>query len=147
MHGYIATACNLAVGCALITTMLVGSLGCGRDDGRLAIRGSVKLDGQPLEQGSISFASVAAGSKSTTGGPITNGEYSISAEDGLEAGAYRVTISAADTSNATPEGLPADGLAFPSLIPPEFNRARHQVELTPDGPNTFPFDIPKTVEE
>ena len=124
--------------------VLAACLGCGGSvEGPFAISGTVLLGGQPLEQGSISFASMTKGSRDATGGAISNGEYSISAEHGLKPGAYRVSISAADTSHATPGGLPANGLAFPSLIAPEFNKANHQIEVTSEGPNDFPFDVPK----
>jgi hypothetical protein len=135
---------NVVVCCL---SMFVLSLcpGCGGNLGeRLSLGGSVTFDGQPLERGSISFNSVGEGSNSTTGGAILNGEYSIAAERGLIAGAYRVSISAADTSNATPAGLPATGQFFPSLIPPEFNDAKHQVVVTEEGPNDFDFDIKKS---
>lgn len=119
-------------------------LGCGGNtDGRLALSGSVSIDGQPLKEGSISFISAGTAKKSMTGGAIVGGEYAIPAEQGLVAGTYRVSVSAADTSEATSEGLPANGQYFPSLIPPEFNEAKHEVEVTLEGPNEFSFDIQK----
>lgn len=134
-----------AIVCCLTALVLGSCLGCGANtDGRLALSGSVTLDGQPLEEGSISFLSVGSHTKSTTGGSIVDGKYSISAEQGLVAGTYLVSISAADMSDATPEGLPSNGQYFPSLIPPEFNEANHQIEVSPDGPNTFSFDILKS---
>ena len=126
-----------------VILLFCGCVGCGNPDGPFAISGTVLLEGQPLEQGSITFSSITAGSRNSTGGAIVNGAYSIAAEDGLAPGTYQVKISAADTSNATPAGLPANGLAFPSLIAPEFNDANHQVEVTRDGPNVFPFEVPK----
>jgi hypothetical protein len=144
-YGVQGMSCSIAVVYCL--SLLVFSLcsGCGGNlGGRLSLGGSVTFDGQPLEHGSISFNSVSEGSKSTTGGAIQNGKYSIDAERGLIAGTYRVSISAADTSSATPAGLPANGQFFPSLIPPEFNDAKHQVVVTEEGPNDFDFDIKKS---
>ena len=125
---------HVLVGWVLMGCVLVG---CGSANGPFAISGTVSLDGQPLEQGSISFVSATPGTRGSTGGAISNGKYSIAAEDG------RVTISAADMSKATPAGLPANGLAFPSLIDPEFNRAKHEIEVTSEGPNNFAFDVPR----
>lgn len=136
------TSTYSAVVFCLSALVLVSCLGCGGNtNGRLALSGSVTLDGQPLQEGSISFLSVGAAKKSMTGGAIVEGGYSIPAKEGLVVGTYRVSISAADKSDATPAGLPANGQFFPSLIPPEFEKANHQVEVTVEGPNEFSFDI------
>ena len=129
---------------ALVLCVVVG---CGNTKGTFAVSGTVSVEGQPLEQGSISFVSATPGSRSSTGGAIANGKYSIAAEDGLVPGTYRVTISAADMSNATAAGLPANGLAFPSLVDPAFNRANHEIEVTSEGPNSFAFDVPKNKKQ
>jgi len=130
------------VGFVLSLLAIVCSQGCGgRADGRNSLSGSVTLDGEPLKEGSISFLSVGAAKRSMTGGAIVDGEYAIPAKEGLVVGTYRVSISAADKSDATAEGLPANGQYFPSLIPPEFEKANHQVEVTDEGPNEFVFEI------
>lgn len=49
-------------------------LGCG-SDGLVSVTGTVKVDGQPVEQGGITFEP-ADGKSQTTGATITSGVYS-----------------------------------------------------------------------
>jgi len=58
---------------------------------RYPLSGKVMIDGQPLERGLIRFLSEEKGQPS--GGPITNGAYSIPEEKGANAGKYRVEIN------------------------------------------------------
>jgi hypothetical protein len=58
---------------------------------RYPLSGKVMVDGQSLERGLIRFLS--DGQKQPSGGPITNGEYSIPEEKGANAGKYRVEIN------------------------------------------------------
>ena len=57
----------------------VALTGCG--DGMTRIEGTVKLDGQPLADGTITFVP-ADGQTASAGGPIKNGVYSVEAPPG-----------------------------------------------------------------
>ena len=132
---------RIIFGCLLALTLA----GCGGNSnplGRLAISGNVSLDGQPLNDGTIQFAPKDPAGVSS-GAVITNGTYSISAEQGLPAGTYIVRISA-------PEGGPVDvepgGDATETYaterIPAEYNTdSQHTVEVKPGEENTFDFPI------
>lgn len=63
---------------------------------RAAIEGEVKLDGTPLERGTIVFVPEDK-SKSPVGVPITSGSYSIGAGSGPFIGANTVQISGSGT--------------------------------------------------
>ncbi len=80
-----------------VLLLVMSSPGCGKHDdplNRQAISGSVTLDGQPLQQGTISFLPLEK--KDTSGGAtITSGKYSVAREQGLAPGKYKVMISAA----------------------------------------------------
>jgi hypothetical protein len=56
---------------------------------RARVQGTITLDGQPIELGAISFIPVD-GQSPTTGGPITNGQYSVA---NVPVGEMKVAIS------------------------------------------------------
>jgi hypothetical protein len=93
--------------CSLIATaihrwglilVIAAYVGCSSSEGpeRVAIRGAVTLDGEPLPAGMIRFLPTGA-----TAGPagvaiIKNGRYQASAEEGPLVGRNRVEIEATD---------------------------------------------------
>ncbi len=120
--------------------------GCGGGDslGRQAISGAVKLNGTPVQQGSISFEPAAQGTTSS-GALIKDGKYSIPRDQGLPVGKYRVVINA--TAPGSGEGLPADGLPgdpipeAEELIPPDWNvESANFIEVKQET-GVFNFDV------
>ena len=69
-------------------------LGCGGSDGRLAVEGSVQVDGAPLDQGEIVFLPSGSTKGPLAAGEIVDGNFRIPANKGLVAGSYRVEITA-----------------------------------------------------
>jgi hypothetical protein len=67
--------------------------GCNRS-ARLPVSGTVAVDGQPLASGEIAFAPASPGQGNSAGAAIERGKYSISAEQGLLPGDYKVSIHA-----------------------------------------------------
>ena len=79
----------------LLTTVLTAPIvGCSRGDGRLAVSGSVTLDGQPLERGSVNFRPAPGNQAPSSGGTIDQGEFTLPTAHGLKPGEYLVTIQA-----------------------------------------------------
>ncbi len=141
MRSLFATA---MLGCTLLS-------GCGDDvGGRQEIAGTVTLQGQPLDDGSIEFTPLGAPQAGTTetrsGAPIMAGKYNIPREHGLVPGHYRVRISA-PTSVATPG---EDELPGPTFGPPPKERvpagynvnSKLEATVRDSGLNTFDFAIP-----
>jgi hypothetical protein len=135
-------------GCApwLLLAALLGVAGCGPRTDRLEIKGTVTLDGAPLDGGSIRLTSVGAEKLMAAGAMIQNGEYLIPQEKGLVPGTYHLEINAPDSDappimmRATPGG-PGIPVA-PDRIPTEYNlKSDKTVEVTADGSNEFDFDI------
>ena len=127
--------------------LLIGGLlpGCGGSDGpeRYAVSGSVTLDGEPLDTGSILFGPEGDGGNGG-GATIENGEYVIPAGSGLLAGKYRVRITSAGSGTEMQEEAPGESLDVENTerIPAEYNVNSEQViEVTADGDNTFDFEI------
>jgi hypothetical protein len=119
--------------------------GCSRSysgDRRFPLSGTVRVDGEPLDVGAISF--IPANDKQrVSGGPISNGAYSVDEATGANAGTYRVEVrwykktgrqlKDADTGefyDERKEGLP--------------KRYHQDSTLTADvgsGQTTFDFDL------
>jgi hypothetical protein len=59
---------------------------------RFPLHGQVRLDGQPVDWGSISFLPAAGGEQRVSGGLIENGAYAVPEEQGANVGQYRVEI-------------------------------------------------------
>jgi hypothetical protein len=78
--------------------LIVTAAGCGDDSGRMPVRGRVLLDGQELAAGIVSFHPAAGTRSRTTGAAIVDGQFQIGADQGLEPGAYRITIQAFETT-------------------------------------------------
>ena len=81
---------NLFSAMGLIVAALGMCLGCSSD--LTMIEGAVTFDGQPVEQGSITFEP-ASGAGPSAGGTIENGRYQIDAS-GVTPGEMIVRISA-----------------------------------------------------
>jgi hypothetical protein len=128
-------------GCLLALTLA----GCGGNSNplqRVAVSGNVSLDGQPLDDGTIQFAPTDPAGVSS-GAVITNGTYSISAEQGLPPGTYIVRISAAEGGPVDVEpGGDATETFAKERIPAEYNTdSKHTVEVKAGAENTFDFGI------
>jgi hypothetical protein len=125
--------------------MLVMLTGCGPHSDRLAVRGKVTLNGEPLDGGSIQFTSL--GEKKMNGGAMVNGgSYSISQDKGLLPGNYHVEINAPDNAakpivyRSSPDSPGV--VTQPDRVPAEYNvNSKKSVEVKPDGDNHFDFDI------
>lgn len=133
------------------TACLLGTVGCGAENkmGRLALSGTITLDGQPLDYGSIEFYPEDIQGDSTgvsAGGVVSeDGSYSIPEAKGLPPGKYVARIYSAFEKSETkgPVHLgPGPIVVHKERIPPEFNTQSKQiVEMTVAGPNTFDFNI------
>jgi hypothetical protein len=130
----------------LFSSMLPLLSGCGgvRAD-RGAVGGTVKLDGKPLQEGSVLFTPVEGTRGSAAGGKIVNGRYELSAKTGPAIGRNRVEIRAMrKTGKMVPKAFGRPGEMVPEkveAIPPRFNsKSELNVEIK-SGDNTADFDV------
>jgi hypothetical protein len=119
--------------------------GCGQgveESGR-PVSGQVTFQGKPLDRGSIAFYP-AEGQGTLSGGQITNGQYTVSAEKGLEPGWYDVRISSTEGGPPPSDELPGEATVIPKeRIPAEYNsKTTLKVEVKETGENKFDFKIP-----
>jgi hypothetical protein len=131
-------------GLTLMTALLlVLTAGCGKDEGRRSVSGSVTFQGQPLDRGAIQFLTTGATPSAVSGAVIQDGRFRVPAEHGLEPGTYRVLI----TSPVPLYEVPAGSMLSPPTrerIPPQYSSAEKGwavVEVPAEGPAAFEFNI------
>jgi len=113
-----------------VLTLLIGlavPLGCSPEDGvsRAQVSGAVKVDGQPLEEGSINFFPAGDSQGPSAGGVIAKGRYDIAQETGPVVGKNRVEI----------RGVKKTGRMVPNHMAPGTMR-EELVEALPEDVNT-----------
>ncbi len=139
---------RLALG--LLFCMLLVVSGCAGST-RGAVQGKVTWDGDPLEEGEISFIPLDPKLGPTAGAPIRRGEYAIDAARGPVAGKYRVQINAfRKTGRKVWDGMgdekaPAAQKNFveeiEAFIPPRYNE-RSDLRATVEAGKVNHFDWP-----
>src|SRR5262245_13602942 len=133
-----------AVSLGCLTAVLLGLLGCG-DPQKAEVSGTVQLDGQPIEEGSIQFIPVEGTTGPSAGGTITNGQYHIPRDKGVTVGKNRVELRAFKKTGRKvqdptgPPGTLADERI--QAFPPEFNDKSTVVKDVRTGSNTIHFDV------
>jgi hypothetical protein len=112
--------------------------GC-RNDSMAELTGTIKVNGQPLEKGSIAFAPVS-GKGQTAGGEVTNGNYSVRVGIGVMKVEIRYPIIAGKKKDYDAPGGKYYNL-YDESLPPKYN---NESELTVDvksGKNQKDFDL------
>src|SRR5262245_50132665 len=133
-----------------LTSVVAIAHGCGPSaGGRQEVKGTIKLKGQLLDQGQITFIPISGNGTTKEGALITNGEYLIDRPHGLMPGTYRVSITSGDgrtPANASSDQGPGPtgaNIISKDRIPPEYGvNSKQDVEVTDKKPNVFNFDIP-----
>lgn len=133
--------------CAMLSCLLVTSLGCGSGNplNRQAVSGKVTLDGQPLDQGTIELVPTVTEGGILSGGAIRDGSFQVPADKGLPPGTYTVRIYSVegDAAPAAPAG--ADIVKAPlakERIPAKYNSQSELTAEVKDGEsNIFTFDL------
>jgi hypothetical protein len=103
----------------------------------------VRVDGQPIEAGTISFLPTDHDRQRVSGGPITDGAYSVMEARGANAGVYRVEIHwFRKTGRMVLDALTGDMIEERKEgLPKRYHKASElTVEVAP-GRTTFDFDL------
>ena len=127
---------------AIVGLLLVPVAGCGGNT-RQAIEGSVTLDGQPLQDGSIQFRPIEGTEGPTAGAEVLNGQFSIHRDDGPLPGIYRVEITAmGKTQGKLPPKLARQWGEYTQILPTRYNtESQLRAEVAAGGPNQFEFAV------
>ncbi|NLY00336.1 MAG: hypothetical protein GXY83_29925 [Rhodopirellula sp.] len=130
---------------SLVLVAAVGACcvaGCGDGGVPAAVSGSVSFAGTPVENGSIRFDAIGETVSDPAAAKIEGGKYQIPTTAGLQAGSYRVIVSATQVvgKKTDPEtGTEVDEVK--QLIPEKYSQGEGlTAELSP-GENTKDFDL------
>jgi hypothetical protein len=128
-----------------ILLFLLLCIGCGKSQSNVAtIAGEVKLDGQPLEQGSIRFLPMQGVEGSLASGEIVKGRYQITGKAGPAIGWNRVEINGSrKTGRMIPKPFPEQDMIDERVeaVPPQFNTdSTLQFDVKP-GENSADFEV------
>ena len=115
-------------------------LGCS-PDGRMAVTGTVTLDGKPLDSGAISFRPGPGNTSNSSGGQIERGQFHLSANCGLYPGKYLVTVQAFKPTGRMVMD-PQFGKKVSEQAAIEFNEAgKLEASVTAGAENHFDFQL------
>jgi hypothetical protein len=123
----------------------VGLLLAGCSGNQAEVSGTVRLNGQPIGEGSINFIPTEGNTGPGTGAIIKEGRYHIPRNKGVMVGKNRVELRAfVNTGRKVrdPTG-PRGALAEERVLafPPEYNDKSTIVKDVQPGSNTFDFDV------
>jgi hypothetical protein len=109
---------------------------------RHAIKGKVTYGSEQLDGATIAFIPVE-GSKRSCGGPITAGEYSLSAENGPNAGDYTVQIRWERPTGKTARNVDTgkDEPLSSNVIPAQYNTMTTLKVTIPAANDTADFTL------
>lgn len=127
--------------CIVLLASLSFVAGCGPGDGMITISGNVTLDGEPVEDGSISLMPINGGSMG--GGIIENGYYTAKSSPGemaVQIHAHKMVEKKNPTREEIERGLTEDSV---SIIPNVYNRqSKLRINVAPEQKN-FEFNLTK----
>ncbi|MEZ6056818.1 MAG: hypothetical protein R3C01_08935 [Planctomycetaceae bacterium] len=136
---------------AVLAVLTLTQFGCGGDAStyegpkRVAIKGKVTLDGEPVLAGSISIIPSDGASEKArkSGGAITNGEFDIPEAQGPNVGKHNVEIRwQKPTGKQTKDndtGELVDVLA--EAVPEKYNTSTELTMEVVEGAEPFSFDL------
>jgi hypothetical protein len=138
----------------ILSLLIFSSCNTNNPQGRVAVRGEVTLDGQPLEHGEILFSSLPGSTPVvSTGSPIKNGTFSLPVNQGLIPDQiYSVQFQSIEeirnTQKEPKEIKNLHEIVNPSeiktrnLIPEKYGiQSKETVTATKKSPNVFQFDL------
>ena len=129
--------------CGLMVSLL-WLAGCSGNEAEVS--GTVRLDGELIQEGSINFIPVEGTKGPGVGAVIKDGKYHIPRSRGVTVGKNRVELRAFKSTGKKvqdPTGPP--GVLVEARVPafpPEYNDQSTVVKEIQAGPNTIDFDVP-----
>ena len=137
---------NARVGVIAVTLWIgLGAVlsGVGGDDpSRVSLYGMVKVDGAPLESGTVYFRIISPSANLVTGGAMVHhGRFALPESDPIVPGTYEVRISGLDTL------IPRELLGVNTSVPPESlpecynSKTILQVQIPRGGKQYLTFEL------
>ena len=110
----------------------------GSESGRVAVQGTLSVDGDPISEGIISFLPASRTKGPSSSGRIENGMFHIDPDMGPGVGEYRLIVQVGNLYGASP--APSDQ-ASPSTQTIAGQRFERSVSTQSSGENHFSFDF------
>ena len=130
---------------SLVAITALEMIGCSSETGpsRFPISGTVRIDGQPLEAGTITF--LPESNHTAVSSDFTSGAYSIGSSAGPAAGRYLVEIVSVKPTGKIirhPD-LPSETTEeVRNIVPTQYNtKTSLKIEVKPDAENKFDFEL------
>jgi len=141
---------NLGKACSPVLLLILFALGCSSGNGpdRAHVQGDVKVDGVPLEKGSIDFFPVDGTQGPSAGGVIENGKYDLALGKGPAVGRNRVEIHGVKkTGRKVPDHMAPGTMRDETVeaVPADFNTNSTLVRDIAPGSNVVDFNDLKGV--
>ena len=127
--------------------LVLAGCGPGRIEDRGEVRGTVRLDGELLAEGSILFQPTGGNSGPVAGGTIQDGTFYIRAEKGPPIGMNRIEINAVKkTGRNIPAPPPGSGMIeeLVEAVPKEYNQQSTLQWDIKQGENVIDLDLDST---
>jgi len=111
-------------------------------DKRMAVKGTVTLDGKPLPTGTIALLATQEGQR-PSGGPIVDGKYDISVDQGPNAGKYRVEIRSLQPTGKKVADPDMGGMidVMAEKLPPRYHDKSILTATFEEGKTDYPFEL------
>ena len=122
----------------LIAACLASTASCG-SGGVSDVRGTVAVDGQPVDVGTISFRPATDSGGKTAGAAIKGGQFQLASDHQLAPGSYSVAVQASKNSGRTYKD-PQRG-EVPVLIQIELVDSPKEVELSSESAGNLALEF------
>jgi hypothetical protein len=128
-----------ALSCALAATLCLALAGCGRS--RVPVRGTVSINGAPMDLGMITFVPEDP-NQTSVGGKVSDGKFSLDATRGPFPGKHRVQIYwAKKTGRKVPNGDGGMQDETAEGLPAKFNKNSELTATLSSWSNTVDFNL------
>jgi hypothetical protein len=152
----IPSASSVRAALLIMAVVIVAhTVGCGKSPnphGYIGIAGTVRFDGKPMADGSVTFLPVS-NAKLIAGSPVTAGRFSIPPAKGLPPGEYRVFFAVfEETDQAVNSGDPAAAnlKVRQNVVAADWAQDTTTQTITiPAGKSVarFDFDVPRKIAD
>ena len=127
-----------------VAVVALALVGCSSDSDRSRVQGTVRYNGEPVDDGGIAFIPEGEGAaQDRATGEIRDGRYDLDSTRGPYPGKYRVEIywNKKTGRQIANQAKTAFRDERKQAIPPKYNEKTELIETIKPGRNTLDFDL------